>query len=253
MGDRVEKYFNNMEDLAPHDFNWKIFWIILVVALFILGISFWSAKARAGNDEEYEDNNEYVICHCQGEGQEIRCTTKPHLSRTSARRHLRNHEADYKGECRISPTSTPTPSPIEECKENCEPSVTPTPQQEDKHDNYECWMDNACIHEPSAPQGDVCVPALKDIPTSVVEADGIGKLKVKWWKTDDAQFVHIRYQEDGQTNWPYSLLATPNDGEEVIGGLKSGVHYWFSVAPVSREGWGACVGNWTKPFDPIVR
>jgi len=166
----------------------------------------------------------------------------------------------------VTPTPTPSPTPTPTVEPTPTPDVTPTPTveatptpEDRKPDYWDCSMDHSCVPGISTPQPDMCVPTLKDIPNMLVAPTcGAGALRVLWTPNPDANYAHIVYCEDGVNcnlpinQWPYSLLETNNDGNECVGGLKTGKHYYFVVTPVNRKGAGACVGNYTKPFDPLV-
>lgn len=93
-----------------------------------------------------------TICHCgDNNPQQINCVTK-RLSRRRARRHLRNHEDDYKGKCQKQPTPVGC-SPANNTRGSC-----PAGQI--------CNSKSICVPvgcldpaNPPCPAGEVCCPA----------------------------------------------------------------------------------------------
>ena len=139
-----------------------------------------------------------------------------------------------------TPVVTPTPTP----SQSPEPSETPTPSEEPKSTPTPEVRVETPLTEAGAPTcGDVA-PA--KVPNIFVANAGKGQLEVRWIPTGGDKALIFYGLEAGKPL--YSLIDTPNDGVEVIGGLNSGSHYWFSVSNGSGCAWSS-VSDW---YDPIV-
>jgi hypothetical protein len=162
----------------------------------------------------------------------------------------------------VEPTATPTEEP--KCDDECVTAtptpttqVTPTPtEQVTPTPTVEQPQADTTNHNSARQGGDGSAgsppgPCTDSIPSTVasinVKSTGIkGELEVQWALPLGADKVHIQYGLEKIAQ--YALLNTPNDGNEIIRGLTSGNHYWFSVAGVN----GCAVGNYSNWFDPIV-
>lgn len=173
-------------------------------------------------------------------------------------------------------TPTPTPSPTDEPipTPTVEPSVSPSPTPTETPDPCEVKTDSILEIDPcatptpttviptEAPQsssdttdhnsagngGSLCSDAkpARVANINVVTTGNTGELQIQWALPIGADKVHIEYGLE--KNAQYSLLNTSNDGNEVIGALDSGQHYWFRVAGVN----GCAVGDYSDWFDPLV-
>ena len=138
-------------------------------------------------------------------------------------------------ECEYEEEPTPTLSP--------EPTREPTPTEEPKLPSTPPTFQGSTTEAPvTCPINTVGNTA----NINVLSTGQKGELEVQWSLPSGADKVHIRYGLEQVAQ--YALLNTPNDGNEVIGGLTSGSHYWFSVAGVRDD----CVGAYSSWFDPIV-
>lgn len=86
------------------------------------------------------------------------------------------------------------------------------------------------------------VPQNFDAQTGVLNDN---KMELSWAVVPSADYVNIRWgYEDG--NWIGNLENSPNDGQQTIGGLVNGLHYWFSIQAENSCG----EGNWSASIDP---
>lgn len=157
----------------------------------------------------------------------------------------------------VPPTPEPTVEPSPSPSPTIEPSPQPTPVPE-----------TSPVPTPEPPCGVECQPVLvaKSVPSPNFCKDAVpgevanifvdrgepndGKLEVRWLNKEPhegAKHAHILYTDTVPGDWKYALLNTPNDGIEVIGELKNGVHYWFAVMLVN----GCQPGAISAAFDPI--
>ncbi len=143
-----------------------------------------------------------------------------------------------------TPVVTPSPTPVVTPTPTPEPSETPTPSETPESTPTPVVRVETPLTEAGAPTcGDVA-PA--KVPNIFVANAGVGKLEVRWTPTGGA-YAHILYGlEAGKPE--HSLLNTSNDGVEVISGLVSGNHYWFSVTNGENCAWSS-LSDW---YDPIV-
>lgn len=134
----------------------------------------------------------------------------------------------------INPCITPTPT----VEVTPTPTEVPTPTEEPKQERVNTGN----------PQAPVCSDAKPgNVANIYVKTTGNpGELEVQWALPTGADKVHIEYGL--QRHAEHALLNTPNDGNEVIRGLTSGQHYWFSVAGVN----GCAVGDFSDWYDPLV-
>jgi hypothetical protein len=81
-------------------------------AVSLTGVSLATEETKAARRRR-------TICHCgDNNPEQINCVTK-RLSRRRARRHLRNHEDDYKGKCVKKPTPVVGCSPADDTQGTC--------------------------------------------------------------------------------------------------------------------------------------
>lgn len=228
--------------------------IILLVAIVMALLTIVILMNRSKKAEATNIQKTYV-CHCEQPDSDspFQCQTL-HVAVPAALAHLYQHDADYQGVCKevepsISPTPTEEPKDYcdtlegtqaedEDCPEEEEP--TPTPTKEPEHVST---LPGSTTETPaSCPINDISRVANIFVKTT----GNKGELEVQWALPANADEAHIEYGLE--KNATHALLNTPNDGNEVIKGLKSGEHYWFRVAGVRDCGVGA-FSDW---FDPIV-
>lgn len=165
-----------------------------------------------------------------------------------------NQTYDTNGACQqptVTPTNSPTPTPTVEVTPTPtgeptptptdEPRVTPTPTEEPKGGDQPTFAG-------SSTEAPTCSDSKPGTVANInVKSAGVsGQLEVQWSLPTGADKVHIEYGLDKFAQ--HALLNTPNDGNEVIGNLVSGKHYWFRVAGVN----GCAVGEFSNWFDPIA-
>lgn len=148
----------------------------------------------------------------------------------------------------ITPTSTPTATPSASPTQSPVPSESPSPEPSSEPTPTATPTPVVRVETPLTVAGaPVCgdtAPA--KIPNIFVDNAGVGKLEVRWIPTGGDK-AHIFYGlEVGKPL--FSLIDTPNDGVEVIGGLNSGSHYWFAVTNGSGCAWSQ-LSDW---YDPVV-
>lgn len=221
----------------------KLLGIFTVVAL-IIGVFFVTPKtafATGGHDFNICDILPWLpICNEEEEPPVDYCETVEGVQNEQYDCPAPEEPVDYcdtlegvQAEDADCPEVTPTPTE--------EPEVTPTPTEEPK------GTPPTFVGSSTEAPG-VCGDAR---PTRVaninVVSHGVkGELEVQWALPTGGDRVHIEYGL-GQ-NAEHALLNTPNDGNEIIGGLNSGSHYWFRVAGVN----GCAVGDYSGWFDPIA-
>jgi len=133
----------------------------------------------------------------------------------------------------VTATATATASAEPTAEPTKEPEVTQTPVI------VEIGLTVAGV-------GECAETAPAKIPNIFVKNAGVGKLEVRWIPSGGEK-AHIFYGLKAGSP-EHSLINTPNDGVEVIGGLVSGKHYYFAVTNGSGCSWSS-LSNW---YDPIV-
>lgn len=104
--------------------------LILMVTAFIVTVLvvYFATKlvlpAHGWYNEEHD--NKVTICHCP-DGNSNNCHTLE-VGVKAALAHVKNHEHDYRGACKVEVTPTPTPS-YEECEGQWCQDITPTPTE----------------------------------------------------------------------------------------------------------------------------
>jgi hypothetical protein len=148
-----------------------------------------------------------------------------------------------------TPTETPTPTTTPE------PTITPTvePTQPITPTPDEPLALMRASNSGSTEGGSTSTPLCQDtVPYKVSDfwienpVSGDNALTLHWGTSGDWDKVNIAYGEN-KYEWKYALLGTEDDGEEVIGGLKNGQHYWFQIAYVN----GCSVSEYSEPIDPL--
>lgn len=124
-------------------------------------------------------------------------------------RVLYSWSLSYVGECKVpEPTPTPTPTPVPE-----------QPIEEEHHTSM-----------PGAPEICANVPT-PDNPANFHLYRKGEYAELKWLPTD-GDTVNIYWKNPASGNWEHSLINSPNDGVEMIGGL--GSYDWsFGLAQVN--------------------
>jgi len=144
-----------------------------------------------------------------------------------------------------SPSPEVTPTQIITPTENIIPTqeIVPTSEQVPTS-----GPDNTSKNQESKPTSKDCQDKTPSTVANInVVNTGIpGKLNVNWSIPEAGSSAHIEYGTDKVPE--YALLNTPNDGNEIIGGLTKGQHYWFRVAGVN----GCAVGDYSDWFDPVA-
>lgn len=148
----------------------------------------------------------------------------------------------------VTASPSPSPTPSETPSDSPEPSETPTPSETPEATPSATPSPEVRVETPLTEGGvstcDATAPA--KVPNIFVDNAGVGKLEVRWIPTGGSQ-AHIFYGlEAGKPQ--HSVMNTPNDGTEVIGGLVSGKHYWFAVSQGEGCAWSS-LSDW---YDPIV-
>ena len=197
----------------------------------------------------------FYVCHVENPDEGGVNQQTLHLPFPGYLAHLLQHDADYAGECE---------EPEEEVCEDetalnygeegeCEypkPSCEETQTCEERETPPSPFNDGGSSN-PGATQAPTCSDSVPGKVANIFVATGTpndGKLEVKWLSDEPkGNKAHIRYTEGNGENWQHALLNTDNDGNEVIGELKNGVHYNFQVAQVN----GCAVGPWSKTYDPL--
>ena len=108
--------------------------LVTLIALgVLLGVFVFFTVTR--NAEAGNYSHKVYVCHCEQPDSEspFQCQTL-HIDKHAAKRHLQQHDADYKGQCSEStaspePTETPssTPSATPVSSPTPEPTITPSP------------------------------------------------------------------------------------------------------------------------------
>jgi hypothetical protein len=103
--------------------NWFLVILAIIAGIVAYVLVFQPYKADATFTPKVN------ICHCERPDSDdpFQCQTL-NIALPAANAHLREHEADYEGTCRVEPIPTPTPRPTHTPR----PSPTPEPTEEPK-------------------------------------------------------------------------------------------------------------------------
>lgn len=172
----------------------KILFVTIGACIVAFLVFLYGPKTAEATYQEHK----VTICH---KGQTIE------VSAIAALHHLRQHEEDYRGECKqeepkdyceylegIQGEDEDCPKPEPTCEElqNCEPEEPP--------------VETPKVDTPDAPK-----VRFSQGPNGV---KGDGKCQIEWKTIKGSKKVEIRYAEDGIFGNGYKTLTTEDDGAE---------------------------------------
>ncbi len=176
-------------------------WALAAVAVGIIAFIVFGVFAQEVGATSQE--HRVVICH-KGETIEV--------DKHAAKRHLEQHEEDYKGECEVI-----VEEPTDYCdelegiqEEACPPVEEPTCEE----------LQNCPVEEPVVPP----VVDTPDKPTLHKSQGpngslGDGTCQLEWKKIQGSKKVEIRYASDGVFGNGYKSFETKDDGAEWLQGI----------------------------------
>jgi hypothetical protein len=185
-----------MKKKTPVNIMTKKDWIIIAIGAFIIGLALFLIAGNA-NAWKKAPNDKVNICHCVKE----HCRTLS-VDSNGARGHLRNHDRDYKGECRREPTPTPEVTP--------EPTpVVPVRNTNGGSDGRS--SDPGATKAPVCPNGDTTTL----VANFHVVRNGDSAL-VNFFITE-GDSANIYYKVNGQDGWQHSLIDVKPNAEGFVG------------------------------------
>lgn len=214
---------------------WLYLGIAVIVIFILLVLRLFIPQADA-------TQRFFYICHVEKPDEGGVNQQTLHLPLPAVLAHLRQHDADYRGECEEpepTPTEEPEPTPTEEpeCKEDCEEPEEPTPTQPPVS-SYAPPSDRP--NDPS------CTFEYKPAEGLHYIGQTEGGRKVGWFpSTDnpDKQFVLYGYSPDSLSYATVGLEGWVSD--YTIGATDLDQSLWFSILSV----WGDC-NNQSEIIDP---
>ena len=208
--------------------NWFLIAMAIIVFLFLVLI-YWLNPSKVGAKKGDDPKPPPPSCMQENAECKINDSKKECCEGLSCNKWKEDKKDGWKYKCEVLEDGD------DECKVDCGGGDDTLPPE---------VVVFSPLSEAGAPSCDSVAPA--KVPNIFVTNAGVGKLEVRWIPTGGDK-AHIFYGEVAGKP-AYSLIDTANDGSEVIGGLVSGQHYYFSVTNGGGCAWSS-LSDW---YDPIV-